>query len=99
MSYSLLDVLQVTIVSMLVVFVCLVSIMFLMMGFGKLFSLDKTEKATSSLSSEPEPTDVQTDLVLFENDPLAKVAVLTALAYASHKESGKAFQVVKVERK
>lgn len=98
MSYSLLEVMQVTIVSMLVVFACLTGIMLIMMLTGKLLHHDQTEVATSETPDVSNGQSVS-NLALVEQDELAKVAVITALAHAAKQESGKQFEVVSVERK
>ncbi|MGT2741824.1 OadG family protein [Streptococcus plurextorum] len=101
MTYSLLDVLQVTIVSMGVVFVCLTGIMLLMELTGKIIGQRKPTPPVKDLASgqetaiAPQPVG----LALVEKDELAKVAVLTALAHAAQKESGKRFEVIQVVKR
>lgn len=101
MTYSLIDTLLVTVVSMGIVFICLTGIMFIMELTGKI--LGKNQEAVKEVSpivqkplaSAPR----QTGLALLEEDELAKVAVLTALAFASKKETGKRFEVTHVVKR
>lgn len=94
MQYSIVEVLRLTVFSMVVVFLILTCIMLLIMGIAKIF-------ATTENVSEPmiQPEKELDTKELFEEDPLAKVAAITALAEASEEESGKKFKISKIERK
>lgn len=101
MTYSLIDILQVTVVSMGLVFVCLTGIMWMMQLTGKILSKDKpVVKESPSQAQTPEVAAPSLKgLALVEKDEFAKVAVLTALAFASKKESGKRFEVADVVKR
>lgn len=102
MTYSLINILQVTVVSMGLVFLCLTGIMWMMQLTGKILS--KSQETSSQVQTQLSNTLVkevpaQTGLALVEEDELAKVAVLTALAFASKQESGKRFEVASVVKR
>ncbi|MFD1672008.1 OadG family transporter subunit [Agrilactobacillus yilanensis] len=99
MQYSLSEVLVLTVVSMLIVFIILLGIMLMMMLLGKLFGGTKVSKTTSNTVIEPPAkNDSAADTALIETDPLAKVAVLAALAEASEAKDGRRFEVAAVKR-
>lgn len=93
MQYSIVEILRLTIFSMAVVFLILTCIMLLIMGIAKFFA---TTKDTSKPILQPEK-ELDTK-ELFEQDPLAKVAAITALAEASEDESGKKFKISTIKR-
>ncbi|MDV5975891.1 UNVERIFIED_CONTAM: hypothetical protein KB581_01240 [Streptococcus canis] len=103
MTYSFIDILQVTLVSLFLVLTCLTGIMGLMMLSGKLLSQEKNalSQQPSSLPQEQEADKLSGEALetLLAKDELARIAVMTSLAYASQEESGKRFEVVAVERK
>ncbi|HEP6114416.1 TPA: hypothetical protein VLM34_000107 [Streptococcus pyogenes] len=94
MTYSFIDILQVTLVSLFLVLTCLTGIMGLMMLSGKLLSQEK-----KTLSQEADKLSGEALETLLAKDELARIAVMTSLAYASQEESGKRFEVIAVERK
>lgn len=102
MTYSFIDILQVTLVSLFLVLTCLTGIMGLMLLSGKLLS---QEKKTLSQQASSIPQEQEADKLSGEarnslaKDELARIAVMTSLAYASQEESGKRFEVIAVERK
>ncbi|HEQ8977865.1 Uncharacterised protein [Streptococcus pyogenes] len=103
MTYSFIDILQVTLVSLFLVLTCLTGIMGLMMLSGKLLS---QEKKTLSQQASSTPQEQEADKLsgealetLLAKDELARIAIMTSLAYASQEESGKRFEVIAVERK
>ncbi|MDU5335332.1 OadG family protein [Enterococcus sp.] len=93
MQYSIVEILRLTIFSMAVVFLILTCIMLLIMGIAKIFA---TTEDTSKPILQPEK-ELDTK-ELFEQDPLAKVAAITALAEASEDESGKKFKISTIKR-
>lgn len=103
MTYSFIDILQVTLVSLFLVLTCLTGIMGLMMLSGKLLSQEKKtlSQQASSIPKEQEADKLSGEALetLLAKDELAKIAVMTSLAYASQEESGKRFEVIAVERK
>ncbi|WP_161978804.1 OadG family protein [Streptococcus sp. S784/96/1] len=101
MTYSLIDILQVTVVSMGLVFICLLGIMLMMQLTGKILGKQApiAKQSTQAVQLPVAAVPAQTGLALVEEDELAKVAVLTALAFASKKESGKRFEVANVVKK
>ncbi|EPB7326912.1 hypothetical protein ACRRTW_000134 [Streptococcus pyogenes] len=103
MTYSFIDILQVTLVSLFLVLTCLTGIMGLMMLSGKLLSQEKKtlSQQASSISQEQEADKLSGEALetLLAKDELARIAVMTSLAYASQEESGKRFEVIAVERK
>ncbi|HEP1430559.1 TPA: hypothetical protein VCF22_000736 [Streptococcus pyogenes] len=103
MTYSFIDILQVTLVSLFLVLTCLTGIMGLMMLSGKLLSQEKKtlSQQASSIPQEQEADKLSGEALetLLAKDELARIAVLTSLAYASQEESGKQFEVIAVERK
>ncbi|WP_375708879.1 hypothetical protein PJ261_01380 [Streptococcus dysgalactiae] len=103
MTYSFIDILQVTLVSLFLVLTCLTGIMGLMILSGKLLSQEKpllTQASPKSLQDkEATQASGETLETLLAKDELARIAVMTSLAYASQEESGKRFEVVAVERK
>ncbi|HFP5930068.1 TPA: hypothetical protein ACP0ZH_000475 [Streptococcus pyogenes] len=103
MTYSFIDILQVTLVSLFLVLTCLTGIMGLMMLSGKLLSQEKKTLSpqASSIPQEQEADKLSGEALetLLAKDELAKIAVMTSLAYASQEESGKRFEVIAVERK
>lgn len=102
MTYSFIDILQVTLVSLFLVLTCLTGIMGLMILSGKLLSQEKTlSQQASSIPQEQEADKLSGEALetLLAKDELARIAVMTLLAYASQEESGKRFEVVAVERK
>ncbi|HEQ5276743.1 TPA: hypothetical protein VHP04_000761 [Streptococcus pyogenes] len=103
MTYSFIDILQVTLVSLFLVLTCLTGIMGLMMLSGKLLSQEKKtlSQQASSIPQEQEADKLSGEALetLLAKDELARIAVMTSLAYASQKESGKRFEVIAVERK
>ncbi|GCF95709.1 hypothetical protein NRIC_36000 [Enterococcus florum] len=96
MHYSMGEVLKLTLFSMGVVFLVLVGLMFLMMINAKIFG--KTVESTEGKEKRSDPPAPMTTQELVEGDPLAKVAVITALAVASEEKSGSKFQVAEVKR-
>ncbi|ABF34074.1 TPA: hypothetical protein ACQN7J_000214 [Streptococcus pyogenes] len=103
MTYSFIDILQVTLVSLFLVLTCLTGIMGLMMLSGKLLSQEKKtlSQQASSIPQEQEVDKLSGEALetLLAKDELARIAVMTSLAYASQEESGKRFEVIAVERK
>ncbi|HEP1367153.1 TPA: hypothetical protein VB402_000878 [Streptococcus pyogenes] len=103
MTYSFIDILQVTLVSLFLVLTCLTGIMGLMMLGGKLLSQEKKtlSQQASSIPQEQEADKLSGEALetLLAKDELARIAVMTSLAYASQEESGKRFEVIAVERK
>ncbi|HEQ9959782.1 hypothetical protein [Streptococcus pyogenes] len=103
MTYSFIDILQVTLVSLFLVLTCLTGIMGLMMLSGKLLSQEKKtlSQQASSIPQEHEADKLSGEALetLLAKDELARIAVMTSLAYASQEESGKRFEVIAVERK
>ncbi|VGU24108.1 hypothetical protein [Streptococcus pyogenes] len=103
MTYSFIDILQVTLVSLFLVLTCLTGIMGLMMLSGKLLSQEKKtlSQQASSIPQEQEADKLSGESLetLLAKDELARIAVMTSLAYASQEESGKRFEVIAVERK
>ncbi|HER2522639.1 TPA: hypothetical protein ACSEIC_000728 [Streptococcus pyogenes] len=103
MTYSFIDILQVTLVSLFLVLTCLTGIMGLMMLSGKLLSQEKKtlSQQASSIPQEQEADKLSGEALetLLAKDELAKIAVMTSLAYTSQEESGKRFEVIAVERK
>ncbi|HEP1373696.1 TPA: hypothetical protein ACVNFQ_000272 [Streptococcus pyogenes] len=103
MTYSFIDILQVTLVSLFLVLTCLTGIMGLMMLSGKLLSQEKKtlSQQASSIPQEQEADKLSGEALetLLAKDELARIAVMTLLAYASQEESGKRFEVIAVERK
>ncbi|CCI62524.1 hypothetical protein ACVRZ9_06455 [Streptococcus dysgalactiae subsp. equisimilis] len=103
MTYSFIDILQVTLVSLFLVLTCLTEIMGLMMLSGKLLSQEKKtlSQQASSIPQEQEADKLSGEALetLLAKDELARIAVMTSLAYASQEESGKQFEVIAVERK
>ncbi|VHA61706.1 Uncharacterised protein [Streptococcus pyogenes] len=103
MTYSFIDILQVTLVSLFLVLTCLTGIMGLMMLSGKLLSQEKKtlSQQASSIPQEQEADKLSGEALetLLAKDELARIAVMTSLAYASQEESGKRFEVIDVERK
>ncbi|HER3042175.1 TPA: hypothetical protein VJ403_000317 [Streptococcus pyogenes] len=103
MTYSFIDILQVTLVSLFLVLTCLTGIMGLMMLNGKLLSQEKKtlSQQASSIPQEQEADKLSGEALetLLAKDELARIAVMTSLAYASQEESGKRFEVIAVERK
>ncbi|HER9505920.1 TPA: hypothetical protein VNU31_000107 [Streptococcus pyogenes] len=103
MTYSFIDILQVTLVSLSLVLTCLTGIMGLMMLSGKLLSQEKKtlSQQASSIPQEQEVDKLSGEALetLLAKDELARIAVMTSLAYASQEESGKRFEVIAVERK
>ncbi|HER1450813.1 hypothetical protein [Streptococcus pyogenes] len=103
MTYSFIDILQVTLVSLFLVLTCLTGIMGLMMLSGKLLSQEKKtlSQQASSIPQEQEADKLSGEALetLLAKDELARIAVMTSLAYASQEESGKRFEVIVVERK
>ncbi|HER4794391.1 TPA: hypothetical protein VKP31_000804 [Streptococcus pyogenes NGAS104] len=103
MTYSFIDILQVTLVSLFLVLTCLTGIMGLMMLSGKLLSQEKKtlSQQASSIPQEQEADKLSGEALetLLAKDELARIAVMTSLAYASQEESGKQFEVITVERK
>ncbi|MCY7234583.1 hypothetical protein MK532_05960 [Streptococcus dysgalactiae] len=103
MTYSFIDILQVTLVSLFLVLTCLTGIMGLMILSGKLLSQEKKtlSQQASSIPQEQEADKLSGEALetLLAKDELARIAVMTLLAYASQEESGKRFEVVAVERK
>lgn len=90
MQYSLMEVLMLTLFSMTVVFLVLLGLMVLMMVSAKFFG-----------AKEPEPLSTPERVknnALFQTDPLAKVAAITALAQASEGASGKTFKIKQIEK-
>ncbi|HFZ7564348.1 TPA: hypothetical protein ACIO5G_000272 [Streptococcus pyogenes] len=103
MTYSFIDILQVTLVSLFLVLTCLTGIMGLMMLSGKLLSQEKKtlSQQASSIPQEQEADKLSGEALetLLAKDELARIVVMTSLAYASQEESGKRFEVIAVERK
>ncbi|VHH79836.1 Uncharacterised protein [Streptococcus pyogenes] len=103
MTYSFIDILQVTLVSLFLVLTCLTGIMGLMMLSGKLLSQEKNplSQQASSIPQEQEADKLSGEALetLLAKDELARIAVMTSLAYASQEESGKRFEVIAVGRK
>ncbi|BAH81497.1 hypothetical protein [Streptococcus dysgalactiae] len=103
MTYSFIDILQVTLVSLFLVLTCLTGIMGLMILSGKLLSQEKKtlSQQASSIPQEQEADKLSGEALetLLAKDELARIAVMTSLAYASQEESGKQFEVIAVERK
>lgn len=103
MTYSFIDILQVTLVSLFLVLTCLTGIMGLMILSGKLLSQEKKtlSQQASSIPQEQEADKLSGEALetLLAKDELARIAVMTSLAYASQEESGKWFEVIVVERK
>ncbi|VHD48518.1 Uncharacterised protein [Streptococcus pyogenes] len=103
MTYSFIDILQVTLVSLFLVLTCLTGIMGLMMLSGKLLSQEKKtlSQQASSIPQEQEADKLSGEALetLLAKDELARIAVMTSLGYASQEESGKRFEVIVVERK
>ncbi|CCG27512.1 TPA: hypothetical protein VB744_001491 [Streptococcus pyogenes] len=103
MTYSFIDILQVTLVSLFLVLTCLTGNMGLMMLSGKLLSQEKKtlSQQASSIPQEQEADKLSGEALetLLAKDELARIAVMTSLAYASQEESGKRFEVIAVERK
>ncbi|AKI35308.1 TPA: hypothetical protein ACI067_000131 [Streptococcus pyogenes] len=103
MTYSFIDILQVTLVSLFLVLTCLTGIMGLMMLSGKLLSQEKKtlSQQASSIPQEQEADKLSGEALetLLAKDELARIAVMTSLAYTSQEESGKWFEVIAVERK
>ncbi|HES8070891.1 TPA: hypothetical protein VPA42_000319 [Streptococcus pyogenes] len=103
MTYSFIDILQVTLVSLFLVLTCLTGIMGLMMLSDKLLSQEKKtlSQQASSIPQEQEADKLSGEALetLLAKDELARIAVMTSLAYASQEESGKRFEVIAVERK
>lgn len=103
MTYSFIDILQVTLVSLFLVLTCLTGIMGLMILSGKLLSQEKPllPQASPKRLQDKEATQASGEILetLLAKDELARIAVMTSLAYASQEESGKLFEVVAVERK
>ncbi|HER1571423.1 TPA: hypothetical protein VJK18_001107 [Streptococcus pyogenes] len=103
MTYSFIDILQVTLVSLFLVLTCLTGIMGLMMLSGKLLSQEKKtlSQQAASIPQEQEADKLSGEALetLLAKDELARIAVMTSLAYASQEESGKRFEVIAVERK
>ncbi|MGS7061909.1 hypothetical protein ACEN7C_05460 [Streptococcus pyogenes] len=103
MTYSFIDILQVTLVSLFLVLTCLTGIMGLMMLSGKLLSQEKKtlSQQASSIPQEQEADKLSGEALetLLAKDELARIAVMTSLAYANQEESGKRFEVIAVERK
>lgn len=103
MTYSFIDILQVTLVSLFLVLTCLTGIMGLMMLSGKLLSQEKKtlSQQASSIPQEQEADKLSGEALetLLAKDELARIAVMTSLAYVSQEESGKRFEVIAVERK
>ncbi|HEP1431676.1 hypothetical protein [Streptococcus pyogenes] len=103
MTYSFIDILQVTLVSLFLVLTCLTGIMGLMMLSGKLLSQEKKtlSQQASSIPQEQEADKLSGEALetLLAKDELARIAVMTSLAYASQEESRKRFEVIAVERK
>ncbi|HEQ9351784.1 TPA: hypothetical protein VIN52_000512 [Streptococcus pyogenes] len=103
MTYSFIDILQVTLVSLFLVLTCLTGIMGLTMLSGKLLSQEKKtlSQQASSIPQEQEADKLSGEALetLLAKDELARIAVMTSLAYASQEESGKRFEVIAVERK
>ncbi|VHC36862.1 Uncharacterised protein [Streptococcus pyogenes] len=103
MTYSFIDILQVTLVSLFLVLTCLTGIMGLMMLSGKLLSQEKKtlSQQASSIPQEQEADKLSGEALetLLAKDELARIAVMTSLVYASQEESGKRFEVIAVERK
>ncbi|HEQ3718634.1 hypothetical protein R2618_03070 [Streptococcus pyogenes] len=103
MTYSFIDILQVPLVSLFLVLTCLTGIMGLMMLSGKLLSQEKKtlSQQASSIPQEQEADKLSGEALetLLAKDELARIAVMTSLAYASQEESGKRFEVIAVERK
>ncbi|HGN8436346.1 TPA: hypothetical protein ACKZKR_000316 [Streptococcus pyogenes] len=103
MTYSFIDILQVALVSLFLVLTCLTGIMGLMMLSGKLLSQEKKtlSQQASSIPQEQEADKLSGEALetLLAKDELARIAVMTSLAYASQEESGKRFEVIAVERK
>ncbi|AKZ52144.1 hypothetical protein ACK3XL_00420 [Streptococcus pyogenes] len=103
MTYSFIDILQVTLVSLFLVLTCLTGIMGLMMLSGKLLSQEKKtlSQQASNIPQEQEADKLSGEALetLLAKDELARIAVMTSLAYASQEESGKRFEVIAVERK
>lgn len=98
MTYSMLEVLKLTIVSMGIVFAILLGIMFLMILMAKLFS---EEEKTISDSSNPKSNYDERYLSmpkLFDQDPFARVAVFAALSEASQDKDGRSFQIESIKR-
>ncbi|HER6567197.1 TPA: hypothetical protein ACNYO2_000564 [Streptococcus pyogenes] len=103
MTYSFTDILQVTLVSLFLVLTCLTGIMGLMILSGKLLSQEKPllPQASPKSLQDKEATQASGEALetLLAKDELARIAVMTSLAYASQEESGKRFEVIAVERK
>ncbi|HER1610344.1 Uncharacterised protein [Streptococcus pyogenes] len=103
MTYSFIDILQATLVSLFLVLTCLTGIMGLMMLSGKLLSQEKKtlSQQASSIPQEQEADKLSGEALetLLAKDELARIAVMTSLVYASQEESGKRFEVIAVERK
>ncbi|VHC98644.1 hypothetical protein [Streptococcus pyogenes] len=103
MTYSFIDILQVTLVSLFLVLTCLTGIMGLMMLSGKLLSQEKKtlSQQASSIPQEQEADKLSGEALetLLAKYELARIAVMTSLAYASQEESRKRFEVIAVERK
>ena len=110
MEFTIIDGINLTFSAILMVAFTLTLIMFCIQYVSKLVEkyeqvqavLRQTEGANESTPSQPYPSESSNTLskkTLFEEDKLARVAVLTALAHASEDEPDKRFEVVSVIKK
>lgn len=110
MEFTIIDGINLTVSAILMVAFTLILIMFCIQYVSKLVEkyeqvqevLQQTERANKSTPSQSYPSESSNTLskkTLFEEDKLARVAVLTALAHASEDEPDKRFEVVSVIKK
>lgn len=95
MTYSILEVFKLTIVSMGIVFLILLGIMGLMILMSKVLS-DQEENTVVNAKDQK-----FTQLLmpkLFDQDPLARVAVFAALSEASQDKDGRGFRIESIKR-
>lgn len=96
MQYSLVEVLKLTVFSMAVVFLILAGIMGLMMLVAKILGEEKRQETQSKPAAASKEQSAQE---LFAEDPLARVAAITALSEASEgEEDGKKFRIKSIKR-
>ena len=110
MEFTIIDGINLTVSAILMVAFTLILIMFCIQYVSKLVEkydrvqdvLQQSEGANKSTPSQLYPSATSNTLskkTLFEEDKLARVAVLTALAHASEDEPDKRFEVVSVNKK
>lgn len=103
-EFNMVNIFEISIVSMLIVFSCLIAIMYIMKMLGNYFSTYEkqnavSQKTTESLSPGQTNLSKMTKAEVFEQNPLAQVAVIVALAHAADNMPDRHFVVENIIKK